>query len=72
MITANRTPAFKKTLTPKDCENIYGLNPGTLANMRFHKIGPRYYKLGKKVLYRAEDIESWLARNVVLTNDDKD
>jgi len=72
MITANRTPAFKKTLTPKDCENIYGLNPGTLANMRFHKIGPRYYKLGKKVLYRVEDIESWLARNVVLTHNDKD
>jgi len=69
MITANRTPAFKKTLTPKDCENIYGLNPGTLANMRFHKFGPRYYKLGKKVLYRVEDIEQWLNENVVLTRD---
>jgi len=67
--SVNRTQAFRKALTPKDCENIYGLNVGTLANMRFQKIGPRYYKLGKKVLYRVEDIEQWLNENVVLTQD---
>ena len=62
----------RKTLTPRDVADIYGLNIGTLANMRFHKIGPRYIKAGRKVLYRIEDIESWLARNVVLTHNDKD
>lgn len=59
----------RKALTPQDCRDIYGLNPGTLANMRFSKTGPRYYKLGKKVLYRVEDIEQWLNANVVLTRD---
>ena len=58
-----------KALTPQECREIYGLNPGTLANMRFHKICPRYYKLGRKVLYKAEDIERWLNENVVLTSD---
>jgi len=58
-----------KTLTPQQCREIYGLNPGTLANMRLNKVGPKYYKLGKKVLYRVEDIEQWLNKNVVLTRD---
>ena len=62
----------RKTLTPRDVADIYGFNIGTLANMRFHKQGPRYIKAGRKVLYRIEDIESWLARNVVLTHNDKD
>jgi hypothetical protein len=59
----------RKALTPQDCREIYGLNPGTLANMRFFKIGPKYYKLGRKILYRPQDIEEWLNANVVLTRD---
>lgn len=69
MSNSDRIPAIKKALTPKDCENIYGLNVGTLCNMRFHRVGPRYYKLGKKVLYKVEDIERYLSENVVLTRD---
>ena len=69
MDNRDRLTAIRKALTPKDCESIYGLNVGTLCNMRFHKIGPKYYKLGKKILYRVDDIEKWLAENVVLTRD---
>lgn len=69
MSGVDRTQAIKKALTPKDCEIIYGLNTGTLANLRFFKRGPRYYKLGKKILYRVEDIEAWLNSNIVLTLD---
>lgn len=65
----NSIPRIPQALTPQDCREIYGLNPGTLANMRFQRIGPRYYKLGRKVLYKAEDIERWLNENVVLTRD---
>lgn len=61
----------KKALTPQECESVYGLNAGTLANMRVHKIGPRYIKLGKKVLYFSEDIEKWLAENIVHTRDQR-
>ncbi len=68
---SDHSPASKRALTPKECTDIYGLNAGTLANMRVHKIGPRYVKLGKKVLYFAEDIEGWMAENIVLTRDQR-
>ena len=63
--------ASKRALTPKECEVIYGLNVGTLANMRVKKVGPRYIKLGKKVLYLAEDIEGLMAEHIVLTRDQR-
>ena len=58
----------RKTLTPKDVERVYSLNIGTLGNMRYFKVGPPYLKVGKKVLYRAEDIEKYLSQNVILTS----
>ena len=39
---------------------MLGLSRGTLANWRAEGRGPRYVKLGKDVLYRVSDIESWL------------
>jgi len=59
----------KKSLTPKDVATIYGLSEGTLANLRYHKRGPRYYKISRKVLYLTEDIEAWITRHPVLTVD---
>jgi len=61
----------KKALSPKDAITVYpalgGL--GHLANLRSHKRGPRYFKTGKKVVYRPEDIEAFLFKNPVLTVD---
>ena len=71
MSIANRNQAIRKSLSPKDCEFIYGLNIGTLCNLRHRGEGPKYHKLGKKVLYRVEDIERWLNENVVLTRDQR-
>jgi len=45
------------------------LNKGTLANMRSKKQGPKYYKSGRKIIYRVEDIERWLYQHPVLTID---
>ncbi|OPY13316.1 MAG: hypothetical protein A4E66_00821 [Syntrophus sp. PtaB.Bin001] len=42
---------------------------GVLANWRLKKVGPRYYKIGSKVVYRIKDIEEFLFRNPVLTRD---
>jgi hypothetical protein len=60
---------MKIALTPKEIQETYGLNIGTLGNMRFQKIGPKYYKLGRKIIYRVEDIENWISQNMVLTRD---
>lgn len=59
----------KKALTPKDAARLYGLSVGTLANLRCRKEGPRYYRVGRKVLYLVSDIEEWITRNPVQTID---
>ena len=60
----------KKTLNAKEVEGIYGLCRGTLGNLRWKKVGPRYFKVGKrKVLYRVADIENWVFKEVVETRD---
>lgn len=46
-----------------------GLNPKTLANLRSQGRGPRFFKVGRKVFYRLEDLEAWLTRQPVRTAD---
>lgn len=38
-----------------------GLSPSTLAKMRLSGDGPTYSKLGRRVVYRPEDIDTWIA-----------
>lgn len=59
----------RKTLSPKEAAEIYGLSVGTLANDRYHKRGPKYFRCGRKVLYLVEDLEAWVLRNPVQTID---
>jgi hypothetical protein len=66
----------KKALTPKEVSQVYGLNVGTLANWRYQKIGPRYYRVhsggtagSRKVIYMLDDIEAWIKQCPVLTMD---
>lgn len=42
---------------------------GHLANMRVQKRGPKYYKVGRKVVYKIEDIERYLSQNPCETSD---
>lgn len=39
------------------------LSTSTLAKMRLYGTGPAYIKLGRRVLYRVEDIQVWIADN---------
>lgn len=61
----------KRTLTPAEVEEIYGIPRGSLANMRWAKRGPRYYKRpgGRSVFYLREDVERWVLQNPVVTLD---
>lgn len=59
----------RKTVTPQEAAEIYGLNVATLANLRCQKRGSKYFRCGRKVLYLVEDLEAWLLRNPVLTID---
>jgi hypothetical protein len=40
-------------------------NPGTLANWRGCGRGPRYVRLGRRVVYRIEDLEAYLDEHTV-------
>ena len=52
-------------LTPSELASRWGLNVGTLANMRCGGLGPRYLKLGGRVAYRLIDIEAYEAEALV-------
>ena len=37
-----------------------GVRPNTLEKLRVVGGGPRYFKVGKSVRYKLEDVDSWL------------
>jgi hypothetical protein len=48
-------------LTPADVGASYQIPKATLAKWRWKGVGPRYVKLGAKVLYRPEDLDAWIS-----------
>ena len=40
-----------------------GLSVSTLAKMRLYGTGPAYSKLGRRVVYRPADLDSWIEAN---------
>jgi len=48
------------------------LNKGTLRNWRSQGKGPRFFKIGRKVIYRPEDIERFLFSRPILTQDSRE
>jgi len=59
----------KVGFSPGACAQTYSLNVGTLANLRAQRRGPRFYRVGRKILYFREDIEAWLKQTPVLTRE---
>lgn len=57
------------TIDPETARIVYGVDTGTLANLRCHKQGPPYLKVGRKVLYPVKEFEAWLFSNPVKTNE---
>jgi len=55
--------------SPSEMAKIYSIPEGSLANMRCRKVGPRYFRVGRKVLYFFQDFEAWLRKDPVLTVD---
>lgn len=51
-------------LTPKETAERLRMTIGTLANWRVRGDGPRYVKLGRKVLYPLPEIEAFEKRQI--------
>ena len=58
---ATRLPNEPKLLTPQALVERWqnSITLVTLATWRSRKLGPRYVKIGGRVLYPAEGIEEW-------------
>jgi len=41
------------------------LTPKTLANLASQGLGPPYFKIGRKIVYRTEDLLDWLQSRAV-------
>lgn len=49
----------KLYLRPKEVEALYGIKANTLAVWRSQGVGPDYYKAGKTVLYKKEEVDKF-------------
>tara|TARA_R110002050_G_scaffold25617_3_gene68347 strand:+ start:764 stop:1012 length:249 start_codon:yes stop_codon:yes gene_type:complete len=47
-----------KKITPKELSERWGVSVRTLANKRAHGHAPGYFKIGQKVWYSLEEIET--------------
>lgn len=59
---------MKHYLTPKEVSDHFGgrISTRTLANWRsIGNVGPKFLKLGGKILYPAEEIAAWEQRRTV-------
>ena len=59
----------RKVVTPEVLASIYGLNLGTLGNLRSKRQGPKFYRQGRRIYYKVEDVEAWLFSEPVQTVD---
>jgi hypothetical protein len=49
----------------KTAAKYLGVHPRTMDNWRSQHRGPRYYRCGSRVTYRAADLDAYLAANAV-------
>jgi len=64
------TTANSITLTASEAAEVLGLAPSTLAKLRLTGNGPVYCKLGRRVVYRRQDLEAWLGSHVATDTSD--
>jgi predicted DNA-binding transcriptional regulator AlpA len=60
------------TLTAREAAKILGLSASTLAKLRLGGTGPVYCKLGRRVVYRSEDLAEWLESRLARDTSDAD
>lgn len=49
---------------PNEAAEYIGSTASTLAKYRMYGAGPAFVKIGRRVVYRVEDLDAWLASNV--------
>ena len=65
---ATEDELFKKyeRLTSKEAAKFLSVSEQTLSNWRCRKEGPKYFKLGAKMVrYRLKDLEEWMQQRYI-------
>ena len=50
-----------ESATPKEVAGVLRTTEGGLAQMRYRGDGPRFFRVGRRVLYRWMDVEQYIA-----------
>jgi predicted DNA-binding transcriptional regulator AlpA len=53
----------RRTLRTPDAADYCGSSASTFEKLRLTGGGPVYLKIGRRVVYRIEDLDAWLAAN---------
>jgi predicted DNA-binding transcriptional regulator AlpA len=65
-------PELPKVISAKVAARYVGLSESTLAKLRLNGNGPTYCKLGRRVVYRPEDLDQWLESRTARDTSDAD
>lgn len=63
-------PISPRYLRTKDAAEFLSLSARTLEKHRTYGTGPAYRKLGGRVVYSIDDLETWAARGAVTSTSD--
>ena len=60
---------LQQKLNTKEAARFLGVQPNTLDVWRCKRRGPKYSKVGRRVLYDIKDLEAYFEANTVHTSD---
>ncbi len=69
-MSAAMTDLPPRYLRTPEAARFLGLSGRTLEKHRTYGTGPRYSKLGGRVVYRPEDLQAWAARGAKASTSD--
>lgn len=64
-------PADIDTALPSQVAAVLGTTEPGLAQMRYRGTGPKFCKVGRKVVYRWSDVRAYLDANTLQRTDDR-
>jgi hypothetical protein len=63
-------PADLDIASPRQVAELLNTSEAGLAQMRYRGHGPKFVKIGRKVLYRWSDVRDYLNANTIQRTDD--
>ncbi len=62
---SNQTIERSRLLTEREVSRIFSVSLAFLRRKRFQGDGPRYYKIGRMIRYRLEDVQEFFDNYVI-------